>query len=121
MGGGFAGAAAARTFSRQNPNLNVTVVEPAQSFMLAPGSNLVLAGRRDPSTLAVEVRGLERHSVSVLSETVASIEPGRRHIRTVDGQLLLYDRLIIAADAVARFETIAGYSERAASALTNAW
>ena len=121
VGGGFAGAAAVRAFTRLNPSIDVTVVEPARSFMLAPGSNLVLAGLRDPSTLTVETRGLQRHRIRVLSETVGSIDSDRGMIKTIGGTQLPYDRLIIAAGAAPRFDTIAGYSETAATALTNAW
>ena len=44
VGGGFAGATAARLLKTQAPSLEVVLVEPQAVFHTCPRSNLVLAG-----------------------------------------------------------------------------
>ena len=47
VGGGFAGATAARFLKRSDPRLDVTLVEPNAIFSACPMSNEVIAGLRD--------------------------------------------------------------------------
>src|SRR5712692_3356745 len=47
VGGGFAGATAARTLKRLDPRITVTLVETSQTFTACPFSNGVLAGLSD--------------------------------------------------------------------------
>src|SRR5260370_29594206 len=47
IGGGFAGATAARFLKRADPRLDVTLVEPNPVFAACPLSNEVIAGLRD--------------------------------------------------------------------------
>ena len=47
IGGGFAGASAARFVKRANPKINVTLVEPNRTFTSCPFSNHVVIGLRD--------------------------------------------------------------------------
>src|SRR5258708_6149429 len=47
IGGGFAGATAARFLKRTDPRLDVTLVEPNGIFAACPLSNEVIAGLRD--------------------------------------------------------------------------
>src|SRR5919197_1103545 len=47
VGGGFAGASAARALKTLDPRLNVTLVEENETFSACPFSNLVITGMRD--------------------------------------------------------------------------
>uniref|UniRef100_UPI0035B385AA FAD-dependent oxidoreductase n=1 Tax=Stella sp. TaxID=2912054 RepID=UPI0035B385AA len=47
IGGGFAGATAARALRRIDPALAVTLVEPNRVYVACPFSNAVLAGLRE--------------------------------------------------------------------------
>src|SRR4051794_25584038 len=47
VGGGFAGASAARALKQTDPSLQVTVIEPNRIFVACPFSNEVIAGLRD--------------------------------------------------------------------------
>ena len=46
IGGGFAGASAARFVKQANPAIRVTLVEPNPTFTACPFSNGVIAGLR---------------------------------------------------------------------------
>src|SRR5439155_20008579 len=47
IGGGFAGASCARALRQLDPKLQVSLIEPNQSFTACPFSNEVIAGMRD--------------------------------------------------------------------------
>ena len=47
VGGGFAGATAARALKKADPDIPVTLVEANATFTACPFSNLVIAGLRD--------------------------------------------------------------------------
>ena len=47
VGGGFAGASAARALRRADPRIAITLVEANQTFTACPFSNGVIAGLRD--------------------------------------------------------------------------
>src|SRR5215468_4250784 len=47
IGGGFAGASAARALRRLDPRISVTLVEASETFTACPFSNLVITGLRD--------------------------------------------------------------------------
>ena len=47
IGGGFAGASAARALKKADPRIAVTLVEPSRTFTACPFSNLVIAGLRE--------------------------------------------------------------------------
>src|SRR5690606_3148770 len=46
VGGGFGGATAARYLRRYGPELKITLVEPSETFVTCPFSNLYLGGLR---------------------------------------------------------------------------
>ncbi len=50
VGGGYGGATAAKYIKLFAPNIDVTIVERNSEFVSCPISNLVLGGRRQPST-----------------------------------------------------------------------
>src|SRR5882762_9520530 len=47
IGGGFGGASCARAFRKIDPKLEVTLIEPNQTFTACPFSNEVIAGLRE--------------------------------------------------------------------------
>jgi len=49
IGGGFAGATAARAVKKADPRLAVTLVESSRTFTACPFSNLVIGGLRELS------------------------------------------------------------------------
>jgi NADPH-dependent 2,4-dienoyl-CoA reductase/sulfur reductase-like enzyme len=98
IGGGFAGATAAkylREWSMQR--VEVTLVEPQSRFLSCPLSNLVLAGERELADLTLGYDALvNRHGVRWVREAATGIDPQRRRVRLPGGAELPYDRLIVA-------------------------
>jgi NADPH-dependent 2,4-dienoyl-CoA reductase/sulfur reductase-like enzyme len=98
IGGGYGGATAAkyiRLLSRQR--IEVTLVEPEQSFISCPLSNLVIGGSRTLADLSRPYRSLTRHhGISHARDTAVAVDPVARTVKLAGGGLLSYDKLVMS-------------------------
>src|SRR5690606_4455929 len=109
IGGGFAGATAAEYLRLWAPQIEVTVVEPNERFVSCPGSNRVLGGRLELEALTVGYERLQRErGVRLVRTRASAIEPARREVRLADGQVLAYDRLVVAPGVELVYDTLPG-------------
>lgn len=121
VGGGFAGANAARTLKQLEPSLAVTVIEPSRRYVAAPGSNLVIVGELGIDELTSGFDDLRRLGIEVVHEAVTTIDTDRRAVLMAGGNILSYDRLIIAAGVSLRFDAISGLSQATAQTIPHGW
>ncbi len=119
IGGGWAGATAAKYVRLGDPSLEVVLFEPNRRFISCPFSNLVLSGVRPISSLSFGYRGLRDHGVKVRHEMVTAIEPDARRVRVGD-DYVQYDRLIAAPGVEFQWEQVEGLSE-ARDTVLHAW
>ena len=97
IGGGFAGATAAKYLKMWAPNLDVVMVEKNAQFVSCPQSNLVLSGNRTLQQLTSDYQALSsRHDVKTVQATVTAIDSDKQLVRLDDGAEIAYDRLIVA-------------------------
>jgi NADPH-dependent 2,4-dienoyl-CoA reductase/sulfur reductase-like enzyme len=97
VGGGFGGATAARYLKLWGGTaVDVTLVERNEGFISCPMSNLVIAGVRDPISIAQGYAGLEAQGVKRVRGEVVAIDPAGKTVRLVDGSTLRWDRLVLA-------------------------
>ncbi|MCL4798394.1 MAG: NAD(P)/FAD-dependent oxidoreductase [Burkholderiales bacterium] len=123
VGGGFAGATAAKYLRVWAPEIEVVLIEPNREWISCPLSNRVLAGslslrdlKRDYGRLA------ERHGVKLVHATVTQVDPARREVRTDQGERIAYDRLIVAPGVDFVYDDIAGLqTEPARERVPHAW
>src|SRR6266478_755887 len=121
IGGGFGGASCARAFRKIDPKLEVTLIEPNQTFTACPFSNEVIAGLRE---LEAQQFGYDRiiaDGVTVIAQAAVKITPQARIVSLADGQSLRYDRLVLAPGIDLRFDALPGYDEAAAARMPHAW
>lgn len=97
VGGGFGGATAARYLKLWGgAAVDVTLVERNDGFISCPMSNLVIAGAREPLSIAHGYAALEAQGVRRLRAEVVGIDPAGRSLRLADRSTLRWDRLILA-------------------------
>jgi len=97
IGGGFAGATAAKYLRMWAPELDVIMIEKNAQFVSCPQSNLVLSGSRSLQQLTSDYRVLaSKHDVKTVQATVTAIDTDKQLVRLDDGVEIDYDRLIIA-------------------------
>lgn len=121
VGGGFAGATAARLLIQAEPGLEVVLVEPKTTYHTCPMSNRVIAGFDPLARIAWSFRELERLGVRHLRQAARDIDPAGRRVQLDDGRWLGYDHLVLAPGIEMRFDVIEGYDAVAAERLPHAW
>src|SRR5213594_4490118 len=120
VGGGWAGATAAKYVRMEDPSLEVVLIEPNRKFISCPFSNLVLSGVRSIGSLTFGYNGLrEQHGVKILHESATAIEPDTRRVR-LDRGFLSYERLIVAPGIDFQTEQIEGLAA-AGDRVLHAW
>src|SRR5262245_42260165 len=105
VGGGFAGATAARTLKRLEPRIAVTLVEASQTFTACPFSNEVLAGLRDIKEQQFGYDKIAADGVTLAFSAAAGVDPQARAVALANGTRLNYDRLVLAPGVDLRWDT----------------
>lgn len=97
IGGGYAGAAAAKYLRMWSLGaIEVVVVEPNRQFVSCPLSNLVLGGSKSIDDLTFDYQLLKsNHGIQWVQDQVTAIDADAKKISMLRGELS-YDRLIIA-------------------------
>ena len=124
VGGGYGGATAAKYLRLwSGGTLDVTLVEAEPAFISCPGSNLVVAGRRELASLAQGYDALTaRHGVRLVHERATAIDLERRTLRLASGAALPWDRLLLAPGVELLQKEIEGLAEaHAAGRAPAAW
>ena len=98
VGGGYGGATAAKYVRMWSDyGIQVTLVEPNASFVSCPISNLVIGGSKTMADITSPYDNLtRRHGVTVVQDSVTSIDPQARKVKLASGGELAYDRLILS-------------------------
>jgi NADPH-dependent 2,4-dienoyl-CoA reductase/sulfur reductase-like enzyme len=121
VGGGFAGATAARALKRADPRIAVTLVETSRTFTACPFSNLVIGGLREISAQRFGYDKVAADGVTIAFTTARGVDAQARRVTLEDGATLAYDRLILAPGIDIRWGALAGYDESAAETMPHAW
>ena len=97
VGGGFAGATAAKYLKHWSPDLNVTLVEPNAKYQSPIMSNLVLNGQLSLEELTFSYDALaQKYGVNVITDWVNEVDGVSKKVTLGSGDVLEYDRLILA-------------------------
>lgn len=109
IGGGFAGATAAKYIRMWDPAIEVVLVERANIFTSCPISNLVLGGSKTMEEIRHSYDGLRKYGVQIMFDEALAVDAAKRTVKLERGGDLTYDRLIVAPGIDFMFEQIAGY------------
>jgi NADPH-dependent 2,4-dienoyl-CoA reductase/sulfur reductase-like enzyme len=98
VGGGYGGATAAKYIRMwSGGRVDVTLVEPNESFVSCPLSNLVLGGSKTIADVTVPYSGLvKNHGVNLVRDIATAIDTEKRVVRVASGASLPYDRLVLS-------------------------
>jgi sulfide dehydrogenase [flavocytochrome c] flavoprotein subunit len=121
VGGGFAGATAARYLKHQAPELDVMLIEPKSDFYTCPFSNHVLAGLQSLPSIRHGYENLARQGITHIRQSVQAIDRDKRRVQLEDSQLLSYDRLLLTTGISMNWQAIEGYDQRTAQRMPHAW
>ena len=123
VGGGFGGATAAKYIRKWSGGaLPVTLVERESAFVSCPLSNLVLGGTKEIADLTLTYDGLERWGVRRVRGDATGLDPDARKLTLAGGEVLAYERLILAPGMDFELEAIPALRDPAArEKVPHAW
>jgi NADPH-dependent 2,4-dienoyl-CoA reductase/sulfur reductase-like enzyme len=121
IGGGFAGASAARALKHESTAARVTLVEPNATFTACPFSNGVLAELRELKQQQFTYDKVEQDGVALAKQAATAVDAQAKSVTLANGATLPYDRLIMAPGIEVRFDALPGYDARAADMMPHAW
>lgn len=121
IGGGAAGAVAAKSLKAADPDLKVTLIEANEHYYTCFMSNEVLGGGRDIATLKHGYGNMANHGIDVVHAKATGVDADARTVATDDGGSHAYDRLIVSPGIDLKWNAVEGYDEAAAEAMPHAW
>lgn len=122
IGGGPGGATAANRLKAANPALQITLIEPKETYTSCFYSNLFIGGFRTFPSITNNYEGLKKRGIAVVADSASAIDVAGKSVTLAKGASTLpYDRLIVAPGIDLKYETIEGYSEAAAEVMPHAW
>jgi NADPH-dependent 2,4-dienoyl-CoA reductase/sulfur reductase-like enzyme len=120
-GGGFAGAGCAMALRALDPSIEVTLIDPDDSYVTGPMSNAALVGWRSIDSITLSRAGLARAGVRVVRDRVMAIDAPARKVALASGAELRYDRVVVAPGIRLLWNRPQGYDEAAAQHMPHAW
>ena len=121
IGGGFAGASAARFVKKANPAISLTLVEANPTFTACPFSNGVIAGLRPLRAQQFNYDRVAGAGVTLAIQTATGVDAQAKSVTLSGGTKLPYDRLVMAPGVDLRWDGLPGYTERTADVMPHAW
>lgn len=121
VGGGFGGAAAARTLRRLTPAVSITLVVDAPHFVTCPFSNAVIAGMRDLSEISFSYDALRAEGIEIRIDPATQIDSVARRVVLASGDVVDYDRAIVSPGIELRYDDLPGVTQDLSSMLPHAW
>jgi sulfide dehydrogenase [flavocytochrome c] flavoprotein subunit len=122
VGGGIAGATAAKYLKLLDSSLDITLIEQNAYYLMCPGSNEVMTDLKKFKEMRRNyVWVKETQSVRMVHAEATGADIKRRTVTLEDGSALPYDRLIVAPGIDFRWKAIEGYDDTASLLVPHAW
>ncbi len=122
VGGGYGGATAARYLRLLDPSIDVILVEPNESFVSCPLSNMVLGGFRAMCDITRSSGRLSSSGIRVVRDTATAIDAERKQVRLSRGDPVSFDRAIVAPGVDFMWSELPGMdNEDAQATVLHAW
>jgi sulfide dehydrogenase [flavocytochrome c] flavoprotein chain len=124
IGGGYGGATAAKYVRLLSDNkISVVLIEPNESFISCPISNLVVAGVKQIGDVTTSYEGLSKnHGITVVRDMAQSIDSAKRTVTLASGSTIAYDKLVVSPGIDLQYGSVQGYAEaNNAGQVLHAW
>ena len=121
VGGGFGGATAAKYLRRFDSALEVTLIEPNDSFVTCPFSNTVIGGMNPLSRITHGYDGLRSQGIEVVRDSAMGIDAEKRLVSLAGGGTVAYDRLVVSPGIDFKWGAIEGAEPSISEKIPHAW
>ncbi|WBU29553.1 FCSD flavin-binding domain-containing protein [Rhodopseudomonas palustris] len=121
IGGGPGGATVAKYVARDSQGaVEVTMIEPLETFVTCFHSNLYLGDMRSFESICHGYK-LGSYGVKHVRQFAAAIDRDKKEVKLAEGSAVPYDRLVMAPGIDIKFDSVPGYSEAAAEIMPHGW
>lgn len=123
VGGGAGGATASKYAAMGGRDqVEVTLIEDSETFTTCFFSNHYIAGLRDFASITHSYdRLVSAYGIRKITGRATAIDRSAKQVRLADGQAVPYDFLVLSPGIDIKFDSVAGYSEKAAEIAPHAW
>jgi len=124
IGGGYGGATAAKYVRLlSDSKISVVLIEPNESFISCPISNLVVAGVKQIGDITTSYEGLgKNHGITVVRDMAQSIDSAKKTVTLASGGVIAYDKLVVSPGIDMMFGSLEGYTAaNGAGQIVHAW
>jgi sulfide dehydrogenase [flavocytochrome c] flavoprotein chain len=124
IGGGYGGATAAKYVRLLSDyKIDVVLIEPNDSFISCPLSNLVVGGSKQLGDVTSSYAALySKHGVTVVKDMATAIDAGKKTVTLARGATIAYDKLVVSPGIELMMGSIEGLAAAQASGqILQAW
>ncbi len=124
IGGGYGGATAAKYVRLLSDyKIDVVLIEPNDSFVSCPMSNLVVGGSKGIDFLTTSYNGLSKnHGITVVKDMATAIDADKKTVTLSRGTTIAYDKLVVSPGIELMMSSVEGLAAAQASGqVLQAW
>ncbi len=111
VGGGAAGAAVAASLLRRKRNLDIAVIDPAETHYYQPGWTMVGGGIFDAATTAKPMSAILPRQVTWIKAAVAGFDPENNSVVVEGCRTIRYNHLVVCPGIKLNWAGIEGLTE----------
>lgn len=123
IGGGTGGLTVAQTIKKEDPSIEVTVVEKNKFYSTCFGSNWVLSDIFTMNDITYNYTKMaEKYNINMVYDEAVGIDPEKKVVHLANmSQPLEYDRLVVSPGISFRWDQIEGHDETTSHLVPHAW
>jgi NADPH-dependent 2,4-dienoyl-CoA reductase/sulfur reductase-like enzyme len=123
IGGGAGGATAAKYIAKDaSDQIEVTLIEPAKTYITCFHSNLVLGGVKTLDNISHTYDKLaSSYGIKLIHQQATSIDRTARRVVLADGSQVDYDALVVSPGIDLRYDSVPGWGKEHEEAMPHAW
>jgi len=111
VGGGAAGVAVANTYRRQDSNIDIAIIEPAEKHYYQPGFTVIGGGAYTMKATTKQEVDLIHPSVKWIKEYAESFQPEANTVTLRSGEVVSYDYLVVCPGLQLDWQKIQGLTD----------
>ena len=111
VGGGAAGVAVANTYRRQDKEIDIAIIEPAEKHYYQPGFTVIGGGAYTMKETTKQEADLIHPSVKWIKEYADSFQPESNTVTLRSGEVVSYDYLVVCPGLQLDWQKIQGLTD----------
>lgn len=121
VGGGSGGLSVAHAIKKNDPSIEVIVLERNSQYVTCYGSNWTLSDLVGMNDITFDYKNLQKHAIQMVQAEVSGVDAEKKQVLLQGGDAIEYDRLIVSPGISFRWDQIEGLDESTTTEIPHAW